>query len=90
MITEARSQPAVRNRQIVNGVRKDCSVCWALKLAYESAAREYMEARSSACFRVCVNVAAWKNVEMERARCEFEEHRTVCIFAVKAVAHLPK
>jgi len=44
-----------------------------------------MEARSSAWFRLCLDVAARKNVEMERARYEFEEHRRV-----KAVARLPK
>ena len=68
----------------------DCSVCWGLKRAYEAAASEYMKARSSACFRVCLDVAAGKNVEMERAKYELEEHRRGCVSAAKAVALLPK
>jgi hypothetical protein len=72
-------------------VSMDCSVCWALKRAYESAASEYLEACSSACLRMCMDVAARKKVEMERARCEFEEHRLICVSAVKkAVALLSK
>ena len=88
--TEATSQLGVGNRQILKDGPMDCSVCWALKRAYEAAASGYMEARSSASFRMCKGVAAWKNVEMERARCDFEEHRLVCASAVKAVALLPK
>jgi hypothetical protein len=68
----------------------DCSVCWTLKRTYESAASEYMEARSSAWFRMCMDVAARKNVEMERARYEFEEHHRVCVSDVMAVALLSK
>ena len=68
----------------------DCPVCWGLKRAYETTASEYMKARSSACFRVCVDVAARKNVEMERARYELEEHRLGCVSAAMAVALLPK
>ena len=61
----------------------DCPVCWALRRAYESAASEYLEAGSSACFHMCMNVAAQKNVEMERARYEFDEYRRVCFSAPK-------
>ena len=68
----------------------DCPVCWTLKRAYDSAAGEYMEARSSACFRLCLDVASRKNVEMERARYEFEEHRRVCVSSLRAIALLPK
>jgi len=49
-----------------------------------------VEARSSACFRVCMDVAARKNVEMERARYEFEEHRRVCVCSLRAIALLPQ
>lgn len=68
----------------------DCPVCWSLKRAYEAAAGEYIKARSSACFRVCLDVAARKNVEMERARYELEEHRHGCVSAAIAIALLPK
>jgi hypothetical protein len=81
--TEATSRFAVVSREIVKGVLMECSVCLALKRAYESAASEYLEACSSTCLRMCMDVAARKNVEMERARCEFEEHRLVCVSTVK-------
>jgi hypothetical protein len=68
----------------------DCPVCWGLKQAYDAAAIEYITARSSACFRVCLNVAARKNVEMERARYEFEEYRRGCVSSAKPVALVPK
>jgi hypothetical protein len=42
-----------------------------------------LEAGSSACFHMCMNVAAQKNVEMERARYEFDEYRRVCFSAPK-------
>jgi hypothetical protein len=31
-----------------------------------------------------------KNVDMERARYELEEHRLVCVTAIRALALLPK
>ena len=86
---EGTSQLHVGSRQIVKDMPMDCSVCWGLKRTYESAATGYMEARSSACFQMCKGVAAWKKVEMERARCEFEEHCLGCVSANKA-ALLPK
>ena len=55
----------------------DCPICRDLKRMYEAGVREYIEARSSACFRACTRLAARKNVEMERARDEVEEHRLV-------------
>ena len=61
-----------------------------LKRAYEAAVSEYLEARSSACFRVCMDVAARKNVEMERARYDLEEHRRVCVSAIKEFAFVPE
>jgi hypothetical protein len=63
----------------------DCSVCRDLKRAYEAEVIGYVEARSSASFRVSTNVASRKRVEMERARYDLEEHRRVCVSAVKVV-----
>ena len=71
--------PAERRR----GVRMDCPICRDLERAYEAGLSEYIEARSSACFRVCTKLAAQKNVEMERARYELEEHRLLCVSAVR-------
>jgi hypothetical protein len=43
---------------------------------------EYIEARSSVRYRISTVLAAQKNVDMERARYELEEHRRVCSSAV--------
>jgi hypothetical protein len=67
----------------------DCPNCRDLKRAYEAGLSEYIEARSSACFTACTRLAARKNVEMERARYELEEHRFVCVSAVRVFARLP-
>jgi len=37
-----------------------------------------------------MDVAARKNVEMERARYEFEEHLRVCVCSLRAIALLPQ
>jgi len=67
-----------------------CLICRDLERAYEVGLREYMEARSSACFRVSKRFAAEKNVDMERARYELEEHRRLCVFAVRVIALSPE
>jgi hypothetical protein len=61
-----------------------------LKRVYEAGLNEYIEARSSAFFRVCTRPAARKKVDMERARYELEEHRFLCISAIKVLALLPE
>jgi len=38
-----------------------------------------MEARSSAYYRVSTQLAAKRNVDMERATYDMEEHRAVCV-----------
>jgi hypothetical protein len=63
----------------------NCMICQSLERAYEAAFSEYMEARSSAWFSVSSNVAASKNVDMERTRYELEEHRLVCVSAFRTV-----
>jgi hypothetical protein len=68
----------------------DCLSCRDLERAYEAGLNEYIEARFSACFRVCTKLVARKNVDMERARYELEEHRFMCISAVKVFALLPE
>ena len=64
----------------------NCPTCQELERTYEAALSEYTEARSSTFFQVCLDVAAQKNVEMERARYELEEHRLACVSAGKTVA----
>lgn len=67
----------------------NCPVCWALKRAYEAEVNEFTEVRSSACFRVCPDIASPMIVEVERARYELEEHRRVCASSVRVVAPSP-
>ena len=55
-----------------------CLICGHLEQAYNSVLGEYIEARSSVRYRVSTQLAAQKNVDMERARYELEEHRRVC------------
>ncbi|MGD0546870.1 MAG: hypothetical protein ABR991_03490 [Terracidiphilus sp.] len=66
-----------------------CSICADLERAYAVRFSEYIEARSSACFRVSTKLAAQLNVEMERARYELEEHQSVCVAAVRIPVLLP-
>jgi hypothetical protein len=65
-----------------------CIVCANLEQTYAARLGEYIEARSSACYRVSKKFAAHKNVEMERAKFELEEHWSVCPFAVQGLALL--
>ena len=57
----------------------DCLICANLERAYEARLSEYVEARTSVCYRVSTRLAAQRNVDMERARYELEEHRSVCV-----------
>lgn len=66
----------------------DCSICRDLARAFEAGLSKYIEARSSASFQVCKSFAAKRNVDMERARYELEEHWLVCVSAVRLVALL--
>jgi hypothetical protein len=59
----------------VKGVLMNCPTCFELERTYEAALSEYIEARSSEWFFLCPDVAARKNVDMERMRYELEEHR---------------
>jgi hypothetical protein len=58
-----------------------CLHCESLELAFEASRSEYIEATSLANYRISKRFAAYKNVEMERARTELEEHRSVCVLA---------
>ena len=62
----------------------DCLKCKNLEEAFELRLSRYMEARSAAYYRVSTELAAHKNVDMERARNDLEEHQLIC-FSVAAV-----
>jgi hypothetical protein len=59
-----------------------CLICRNLKRAFEIRNTEYIEARSSLYYRISRKFAARKNVDMERAKSDLEEHRRVCASAV--------
>lgn len=56
----------------------DCSICKELERAFESRLGKYIEARSAAYYRVSTELAANKNVDMERARNDMQEHQLIC------------
>jgi hypothetical protein len=58
-----------------------CLTCTHLRQAFESKVSKYIEARSAAYYRVSTELAAHKNVDMERARNDLEEYQFVCLSA---------
>jgi hypothetical protein len=54
-------------------------VCEDLERAFESRRRYCTAARSSVDSRVSTELAAYKNVEMERAKSDLEDHQSVCV-----------
>ena len=58
-----------------------CVICADLERALELRRSKYMVALSSAYYRVSTQVVAHKNVDMERAKNDLEEHRVVCVAA---------
>jgi hypothetical protein len=56
----------------------DCLICRDLKRTLEFRCTEYFKARSAAYYQVSTKRAAYKNVEMERARNNWEEYQLVC------------
>jgi hypothetical protein len=56
-----------------------CVACEYLEQSFKTKQKEYIEACSAAYYRVSKKFAAYKNVDMERARNELEEHRLVCV-----------
>jgi len=61
----------------------NCLVCKDLDRVFESRLAEYLEARSAAFYRVSTEIAAKREVDMERAKTAQEEHRMVCPSARK-------
>ena len=61
----------------------DCLICKELERVFQCRRSEYVEARSSAYYRVTTEFAAHKQVDKERAKSDLEEHLLVCIAAAK-------
>lgn len=64
----------------------DCLVCKDLDRALKLTLANYLAARSAAFYRVCTDIAAKREVDMERARTDLQEHRLVCPSALSAAA----
>ena len=60
-----------------------CLMCRDLERAFEYRRGQYIEACSAAYYRVSTELAAYKNVEMERAKSDLEEHQLVCVSCAK-------
>ncbi len=66
-----------------------CQLCLNLEKALHEKRNEYLQASSSSCSLVSSRFTAYMHVEMERARFELEDHRSICMFSVNAPASLP-
>jgi hypothetical protein len=65
----------------------DCVKCWELRQTFEFKLGKYIEARSAAYYRVSTELAAYKNVDMERAKNDLEEHQSICVSVPKVRPH---
>lgn len=61
-----------------------CLVCKDLERTLDFRRSKYFEARSAAYHQVSTEFAAQKNVDMERAKSDLEDHQSVCVSAAKA------
>jgi hypothetical protein len=61
----------------------NCLKCKNLEEAFESRLSQYIDACTAAYYRVTTEVAAKKNVDMERAKNDLEEHQLVCVSAAE-------
>jgi hypothetical protein len=68
----------------------DCLICKDLERAFESRRSQYIGARCAAYYRVSTELAAYKNVDMERAKSDLEEHQLVCVSAAKVSESGPR
>ena len=59
----------------------DCLTCTDLEEAFESRVGKYNDARSAAFYQVSTELAAKKQVDMERARNDLDEHQLICPLA---------
>lgn len=61
----------------------NCLECAALNRTFNAALAKYKEARSAVFFRVSTELAAMKQVDMERIKASIQEHQLVCPFAAE-------
>jgi hypothetical protein len=61
-----------------------CLICKDLERTLDFRRSKYFEARSAAYFQVSTELAAKKNVDMERAKSDLEQHQLACVSAARA------
>jgi hypothetical protein len=61
-----------------------CLICRDLERTFDFRRSKYFEARSAAYYRVSTELAAQKNVDMERAKSDLEDHQSACVSAASA------
>ena len=61
-----------------------CLICKDLERTLGYKRSKYFEARSAAYYQVSTELAAQKNVDMERAKSDLEEHQLTCVYAVSS------
>ncbi len=59
----------------------NCLICKDLERTFASRCSQYTEALSAAYYQVSTELAACKNVDMERAKSDLEDHQSICIYA---------
>jgi hypothetical protein len=69
------------NRKVQNKMMS-CTQCGRLVQAFDSALGEYLSARANPFFDVSTELAASKQVDMERAKHNLKEHRVACSLSV--------
>jgi hypothetical protein len=60
-----------------------CLVCADLARTLQVMLASYVEARSAAFYRVCSDIAAKREVDMERAKTDLLEHQIACASAIR-------
>ena len=61
-----------------------CLICKDLERTLDYKRSKYFEARSAAYYQVSTELVTQKNVDIERAKSNLEEHQLVCVSAAKA------
>jgi len=67
----------------------NCLECKDLNRIFKSELTKYLVARSAAFYRISTEFAAKRQVDMERAKNDMEEHLLICRFATKAQCLVP-
>jgi hypothetical protein len=63
-----------------------CPICKNLERVFDAELGEYIEVRSSVYYSFSTKIAAYRKVDMARARYELEEHRLVCVTSIRMQA----